>query len=87
MAVVYIQSYHGDTHLLAGDSLLNGLGHPLGEKHQRGKLLIAQVENIVGLLARNYQHMARMHRVDVEEGEMILILGHFIRGNLPRGDT
>ena len=85
VCVRHFQSQHGHAHLLAGNSLLYGLGDTLGEYVQCCKFVVGEIEYVVDLMLGNHQHVALGHGVDVEKGIVALVLGHTIRGYLAGG--
>ncbi len=43
-----------------------------------GPALLREIEDVVDLLARNHENVARGHGVDIEKGVMLLIGGHLV---------
>jgi hypothetical protein len=87
VAVVNVEANNGDAYFLAGDSFLDSFGNALCEYHQFRQFFVREVEDVVGFLARNYKHMARMNGVDVKKCEMLFVLRNFIRGDFACGDA
>ncbi len=78
MGMWHVQSDNRHTDLGAGDGFFYCFCNAFRKKHERCVVLVGKVENIVDLFFGDYKHMARMHRADVEKGEMAGILGHLV---------
>ena len=52
--------------------------YPLGELYHACKLVILQVEDVVNLNFRNYQSVTLSQWVNVQKGEIVIILRHLI---------
>ena len=82
VGVGHFQSQNHLCNLAAGECLLDGNGHPLGELLVVGKFFVVHVEEIVHLTARNHECMTFHQRVNVEERIKLLVFSTFIAGNL-----
>ena len=82
----YFKANHGFGHTLAGHSRVNGACHTLGKQLEGDVFLIGQIEQIVYFTLRNDEGVAGCNGVDVEECEMVFILGHFVAGDFPGHD-
>ena len=70
----------------AGADLLKASGDALGEEVELAEEVVVEVEDVVDLLLGDAEDVSRDDRIDVEEGEAMLRLGHFIAGNFTCND-
>ena len=75
VGVVYFESDDGLRHFAAGEGLFDGGGHFLGEDLHAGYVGVAEVEEVVGFLLWNYEGVAALDGVDVEEGVELAVFG------------
>lgn len=87
MGVRHVQADYRYTHFGAGNCLFECFCDLLGEEQQGGIFVVGQVEEIVDLLLGDYQNMARVNRVDIEESEVLVVLGHLVRRDFAGSDT
>ena len=78
MGVGNVEAYDRYTYFTAWDCLFDCFRYPFCKEHQGGVFLVGEVEDVVDLFFGNYQNMAGVHRVYVEESEVALIFGHFV---------
>ena len=82
MDMGHVDTHHRFANLDARAHFLQALGHFLCKQMKLAEELIIEVEDIVDLLFGDTQDVTFDDRVDVEEGEAMLRLGHFIARNL-----
>ena len=70
----------------AGADLLKSFGDATCKEVQLGEEFLVEIENIVHFLFGYAEDVSRDDRIDVEEGEAMLRLGHFIAGNFTCND-
>ena len=87
MSVGNLHAQHGYADALAGDSGLHGTGYAFGKQRQRGIFLVAEVEDVVHLVLGDAKDVTFFQGIDVKEGEVVLVLGYFVAGNLPCDDA
>lgn len=80
MSVRHFQSQDCYSDFATRDSLFQCFGYLLGEQHHPGKLVVVNIEDIVGLMFGNDQRVSPIYRIDVEEGKVMVVLGDFITG-------
>lgn len=78
MCMRHFKTYHGDSYALAVDSFLHALGNTLGKKLKGEIFLVAEIEDVAHLALGNNQNMPRIDRIDVEKGEMTVVLGYLV---------
>ena len=82
MGVGYFEPQYHLGHLLAGESLADGLGHALCKHLITGQLIIIEIEDVIDLTTGNHQRVTLYQRIDVEESIELLVLGTLVTGNL-----
>ena len=87
MGVGNLHAQHGHADALAGEGFFECHGHLLGEEVQACEFVVLEVEDIVYLTLGDYEGMSFHHGVDVEEGKVVLVLGHLVAGNLACHDS
>ena len=87
MCVGNVDAHHGLSDLDARTGFLESLGDALGKEMEFTEELIIDVEDIVDFFLGDAKHMAAHDGVDVEEGEAVLSLGHFVAGDFSGHDT
>ena len=83
----HLHAQHGHTDTLAGESCFQGLGYLLGKEIQASQLLIFKVKDVVDLMLGDNECVSLHHGVDIEEGKVVLILGHLVAGDLACHDS
>ena len=83
----YFETKNDHCHLYATCLLLNFVRYPLGEQCEASEGFVVEIEDVVHLYFGYNQCVALGQRIDVEECVIALILGYFVRGNLPRYDA
>ena len=76
---------HGDA--FAWDGFLDGSCHVFGKHHHLAKLLVIDVEDVVGFMFRHDEGMACRQGVDVEEREELVVLGDFVARDFTLDDS
>ena len=87
VGVVDLQAQHCHAHLAAGECLLNGFGHTLGEDGHGGQGVVVEVEQVIYFLLGHHEGVTLSHRIDVEEGVETVVLGAFVGGNFSCNDS
>ena len=87
VCVGHLHAEDGHADALARHSGLDGHGDALGEERQRRVLLVREVEDVVDLVLGDAERVTLGQRVDVEEGEVMLVFGNLVAGDLPGDDA
>ena len=87
VCVRYLHTQYRHADALAGEGLFQCHSHLLGKEVKACQLLILKIEDIVHLMFGYYEGMSLHHRVYVEEGKVLVILGHLVAGDFARHDS
>ena len=81
MGVRHFHAHDRHAYPLARHGCLYGGGHALGEHHQPAVCPVVEAEYIVVLHFRHDERVSFREGVYVEEGEIVIVLGHFVAGD------
>ena len=78
VGVGHVDAHDGFADLDAGTDLLEATGHLLGEEVELAEEVVVEVEDVVDFLLGDAEYMSADDRIDVEEGEAPVGLGHTV---------
>lgn len=78
VGVGHFEADHCDTYLATGHGGLDGARHFVGEALQAEIFVGVEVEDIVDFVFWNDQRVTRLHGVDVEECEAVVVFGYLV---------
>ena len=81
------QPGHHHPHLLTGNRFSNRVSYLFREAHQSAQQFVVEIENIIDFLFRNDQRVTGINRFDIEEGQILFVLGNFMARNFCGDDA
>src|SRR5699024_3447869 len=76
------QALHDDAGTERIESCVNGVSNSTGKSHSALHKFFREFKKIVNFLLRDYQRMAFRNGTNIQEGNMLICLGHFMAGNI-----
>lgn len=81
--VRHLQTDDGHPYPFAGQGFLEGHRHLLGKDHHGGNFIVVEMKDIVNFPLGDDQRVAFCDRVDVEEGEEMLVFRNLVARDFP----